>query len=126
MDPYITEVMEHVTRLGIEATKIPVLTPDQIGRLTATQLIDPDFIYINKVDVESNPVLNAVLSSATEVSNLAKGMSPVVKTVGLSTIGSVVGAGVGWATSDDEHKREAVVAGAAIGGTLGFLASLYL
>lgn len=118
MDFLIPETIEHVTRFGI---KIPVYTPCQIMTLSDSKLMDPDFYFINKVDLETSSVLNAVYENTFGTQTLADQASARLSNVSMVAAGALTGAILGYGIAKPEHKKEGVAIGTIVGATIGYM-----
>ena len=115
MDFLIPETIEHVTRFGND---IPVLNPAQISALSVRDLMDPDFYFINEVDLDASGALTSVMKKVIDSDLISDKALANISTVGL---GAVMGAMLGYTLSSDDNGVESTVCGAACGAAVGFL-----
>lgn len=115
MDFLIPETIEHVTRFGND---IPVLTPVQISALSVRELMDPDFHFINKVDLDASDALTSVMKKVIDSDLISDKALANISTIGC---GAVMGAVLGHILSSDDNKVESTVCGAVCGAAAGFL-----
>lgn len=127
MDFLIPETIEHVTRFGMD---IPVLNPAQISALSTRELLDPNFYFINKVDLEMSEALSYVMNKVEMNSVkldrvMGQGLisNETLSTISTIGIGAVIGAVLGYSLSSDENETEFTVRGAVCGASVGFLLS---
>lgn len=115
MDFQMAEVTNFVTQFGKE---LPVLNPSQISRLPDFLLSDPDFIFVNVVDLESVKAVKSIPVQWTGEAGRA---------VGGGIVGAVIGSAIAHSFSEHgEDKQLATVIGGVTGALVGTVLGMAL